>query len=128
VERRFYPGFHLWGCKSPIPFWYNRQSVQPELVLEQEFDINPDGTVKVKIDSSLAKQVHGDKNQRYEITAEVVDASRRTIVGAGSTLATAKPFQVTVWTNRGHTRVGEKITATIAAKTRRNYQALLYQC
>ena len=94
-DRPFYPGYDIWFCKGPTPFWYRNHSYQqPELVLDQEFDIQEDGTVKVVIDSALAKEIHGDQNQRYEITAEVVDASRRTIYGSGKTLVAAKAFQV----------------------------------
>ena len=89
----------------------------PELVAEREVEIGPDGTVKVDIDTGLAKAMHGDQDHRYTITAEVVDASRRTIVGAGTVLVARKPFKVYAWVDRGHYRVGDTIQASFTAHT-----------
>ena len=55
----------------------------PEVVMENEVAIGPDGTVKVAIDTLPAKELHGDVDHKYSITAEVADESRRTIVGSG---------------------------------------------
>ena len=40
------------------------------------------------------RQLHPDHDHRYQIQAEVVDQSRRTIVGNGDVLVARKPFQV----------------------------------
>lgn len=117
VERPWYPGWLRWGCRCPLPFWYGRNYSQPEVVVDEEMEIGEDGTVKVKVDSALAKLVHGDNDHRYEIKVEVVDASRRTIFGSGSVLVTRKPFQVTTWLNRGYALAGERIQASVAANT-----------
>lgn len=117
-EYPWYPGWGKWGCIRPAPPWWQRDRMgAPELVLEQTSAIGPDGKVEVKIDSSIARLVHGDQDHRYSITAEVVDASRRTIVGTGSVLAAREPFDVTVWLDRGYANVGDKITGTFAART-----------
>ena len=47
------------------------------------------------------------------ITAEVVDQSRRTIVGNGEVLVARKPFQVFAWVDRGYYRVGDTINAQL---------------
>ncbi|MGA0898968.1 MAG: alpha-2-macroglobulin family protein [Luteolibacter sp.] len=118
AECLWYPGWRDWGCIRPSPPWWNHGRVgAPELVLEQTLPIGADGSVKVKIDSALAKQVHADQDHRYSISAEVVDASRRTIVGSGSVLAARKPYDVTVWLDRGYARVGDTVTGTFAART-----------
>lgn len=118
AETPWYPGWARWGCIRPAPPWWQQNRMgAPELVLEQTAAIGADGKVKVKIDSSIAKLVHGDQDHRYSITAEVVDASRRTIVGNGSVLAAREPFGVTVWLDRGYANVGDKITGTFAART-----------
>ena len=57
------------------------ESGPKEVVQEQTVAIGPDGKVKVRIETAVAKALYGDSDHRYEITAEVVDASRRTIVG-----------------------------------------------
>jgi alpha-2-macroglobulin len=117
-ETPWYPGWARWGCIRPAPPWWQQNRMgAPELVLEQTAAIGADGKVKVKIDSSIAKLVHGDQDHRYSITAEVVDASRRTIVGNGSVLAAREPFGVTVWLDRGYANVGDKVTGTFAART-----------
>jgi uncharacterized protein YfaS (alpha-2-macroglobulin family) len=115
----WYPGFNEWaGCKRPIPIWWRGwRNEQPEVVLEIDAPIGPDGTVKVPIDTRPAKELHGDEDHEYSITAEVVDESRRTIVGTGKVLVSRKPFQVFSWTDRGHYRVGDTVKASFKAQT-----------
>jgi len=117
IERPWYPGWKSWGCRCPIPIWWPRNWEQPEVVLEQTARIGKDGTFKVKIDSSIAKEIHGNDDHSYQITAEVVDASRRTIVGSGTTLAARKPFNVTVWLSHGHMQAGAPFLANFTART-----------
>ena len=93
------------------------QFTPPEVVADQTVPIGADGTVAVPIDTALAKELHGDTNHRYEIRAEVVDQSRRTIVGSGEVLVARKPFDVFVWTDRGYYRAGDAIEAQFAAQT-----------
>ncbi len=93
-----------------------RPSAPPEIVAEREVPIGPDGTVAVEIDTSIAKALHPDQDHRYEIQAEVVDQSRRTIVGNGEVLVARKPFHVFAWVDRGYYRVGDTINASFAAR------------
>ena len=115
----WYPGWHEWGCKRPRFVWWHwgwrRQP--PEVVMENEVKIGPDGTVKIEIDTGIAKELHGDTDHKYEITAEVVDESRRTIVGTGSVMVARKPFKVYGWVDRGHYRIGDVIRADFNAQT-----------
>ncbi len=113
----WYPGWRSWGCKRPIAVWWRGSPAPPEVILDNEVDIGPDGTVKIEIDTALAKELHGDTDHRYQITAEVVDQSRRTIVGMGNVLVARKPFKVFAWLNRGYYRTGDAITATFKAQT-----------
>ncbi len=78
------PARRLRGGDVPrrLPKWWPRPSVP----------IRPDGTLPVEIDTALAKAAHPDQDQRYEITAEITDQSRRTIVGTGTVLVARKPF------------------------------------
>ena len=94
-----------------------RRPERPELVAEVEAAIGKDGVVKVEIDTALAKEIHGDTDHKYEITAEVTDPSRRTIVGTGSVLVARKPFKVYAWVDRGHYRVGDVVHANFMAQT-----------
>src|SRR5262249_4729158 len=113
----WFPGWADWGCARPIPWWFPRGFEQPELVLENEVPIGPDGTVQVQIDTALAKAVHGNQDHKYTISAEVVDESRRTIDGTGDVLVSRKPFQVFTWVDRGYFHVGDTVTARFTALT-----------
>ncbi len=112
----WYPGWNEWGCPRPAPSWFWRPMPQPEVVAEREVSIGPDGTVAVEIDTSVAKAAHPDSDHRYTIEAEVVDQSRRTIVGSGEVLVARQPFEVFAWVDRGYYRVGETISASFAAR------------
>ena len=113
----WYPGWRNWGCSRPIPAWWGRPQQPPEVVIENEVPVGADGTVKVEIDTLAAKELHGDADHQYSITAEVVDESRRTIVGTGKVLVARKPFQVFAWVNRGHYRAGDDVEARFEAHT-----------
>ncbi len=113
----WYPGWNDWGCGRPRWPWWPMPHTPPEVVLENEMEIGEDGIVKVQIDTGLAKAVHGDLDHRYEITAEVTDESRRTIVGQGKVLVARKPFKVYAWLDRGHFRVGDTVHARFTAQT-----------
>ncbi len=113
----WYPGWKTWGCLRPLPFWWPQRPQPPELVADREVEIGPDGTVKVEIDTAVAKAIHPDQDHSYSITAEVIDASRRTIVGTGNVLVARKPFSVYAWVHHGYYRVGDTIKADFSART-----------
>ena len=113
----WYPGWKHWGCRRPIwPWWGWRPTPQPEVVSENEVKVDKDGKVKIEIDTALAKAIHGDRDHKYTITAEVTDKSRRTIVGTGNVLVSRRPFKVYAWVDRGHYRKGEVIHASFQAR------------
>jgi uncharacterized protein YfaS (alpha-2-macroglobulin family) len=123
-EYKWFPGWTEWGMRRPIPEWWGgwggrggRNGEQPEVVLENEVAIGPDGKLKVVIDTLPAKELHGDTDHQYSITVEVVDDSRRTIVGTGNVLVARKPFQVFSWVDRGYYRVGDTVKASFNAHT-----------
>jgi uncharacterized protein YfaS (alpha-2-macroglobulin family) len=114
----WYPGWRQWGCARPMFRWWGAgHQDPPEIVLENEVPIGPDGVVKVTIDTTPAKELHPDQDHQYSITAEVVDESRRTIVGTGDVLVARQPFKVYSWVNRGHFRVGDTVKAGFTALT-----------
>ncbi len=113
----WYPGWGAWGCRAPRWWWWGTSHTPPELVMEQEVEVGQDGKVSVLIDTGLAKEMHGDTDHKYTITAEVTDESRRTIVGVGNVLVARKPFKVYAWVDRGHYRVGDVIRADFNAQT-----------
>ena len=111
----WYPGWNHWGCPRILPF-YRANSGVPEVVSEGEGTLNEDGTFEVEIDSSLAKLLYPNNDQTYEIQAEVVDDSRRSIVGKGKVYATRTPFTTTVWFDRGYYKTNDKMTASFQAR------------
>lgn len=113
----WYPGWKDWGCARPFPIWWHRPAPQPEIVAERELAIGADGTLKVEIDTAVAKAIHGDLDHQYSISVEVTDQSRRTINGSGSVLVARKPFKVYAWTNCGHYRSGDVVEASFNAQT-----------
>ncbi len=113
----WYPGWVRWGCRGPSPWWFWRAPTPPEVVAEREVALGPDGTIEVEIDTRAAKQFHPDLDHSYQIQAEVVDQSRRTIVGSGKVLVAREPFNVQVWVDRGYYRVGDTIAVGAAART-----------
>jgi alpha-2-macroglobulin len=113
----WYPGWSHWGCVAPIRMWGGGSDGPPEVIVDATVPIGADGTVKLAIDTALAKTLHGNLDHRYAITAEVVDQSRRTIVGTGQVLVARKPFAVFVWADHGYYRVGDPIRADIQAQT-----------
>jgi uncharacterized protein YfaS (alpha-2-macroglobulin family) len=114
----WYPGWERWGCKRPLGgFMPYRPPLPPEVVAEGEIPIDADGRAAIAIDTTLAKLIHADQDQRYTITAEVRDRSRRTVVGRGEVLAARRPFRVVAWADRGHYRVGDTVVAGFMAQT-----------
>ncbi|MHC4873244.1 MAG: alpha-2-macroglobulin family protein, partial [Planctomycetota bacterium] len=113
----WYPGWREWGCRMPYYSWYPRRHTPPEVILDEEGKIDENGEVVFEIDTALAKEIHGDIDHRYEITATVRDKSRRTIVGKGEVLVARKAFNVNMWLNQGYYRTGQTIKADISART-----------
>lgn len=115
-EYAWYPNWRSWGCAPPSPWWFWNRPAPPELVVEREATIRADGTLELEIDTSLAQAAHPDQDHRYTIQAEVVDQSRRTIVGSGEVLVARRPFQVFAWVDRGYYRIDDTITASFLAR------------
>ncbi|MBR6074750.1 MAG: hypothetical protein IKP87_05550, partial [Victivallales bacterium] len=115
----WYPGWAKWGCCAPRWSWYrggfSREA--PEVVMDLEKKLEPDGTVKVTVDTAMAKELLGDRDHKYEITASVTDSSRREIHGQGSVTVAREPFKAYVWLDRGYGLVGDAMTATMQART-----------
>ncbi len=109
------PGYA--SCIRIWPPWWGVRSDPPEVVAEATVDIGPDGTVKIPIETSLAKELHGDQDHKYNITAEVTDSSRRMISGSGSVVAPRQPYQVYVWTHRGFYDAGAEARVSVQART-----------
>ena len=113
----WYPGSQNWCFCIPRYPWIRWHSDPPELVAEGESPLKEDGSFSVKIDTALAKELHGNTDHRYEIEAEVTDQSRRTIFGKGSVLAARRPFEIYVSLDRGYYTAGESGSVSIHART-----------
>ncbi|MEZ6121911.1 MAG: alpha-2-macroglobulin family protein [Planctomycetaceae bacterium] len=113
----WYPGWNRWGCVAPRPFWIGWNADPPEVVAQGDAQIGEDGRFSFEIDTGTAKEQHHDSDHSYSITAEVVDQSRRTIIGTGQILVAREPYRVFVWTDRGHYRTGDTVTVGVQART-----------
>jgi hypothetical protein len=113
----WYPGAQNWCSCIPRYPWIRWHSDPPELVAEGEAALKEDGTFSVKIDTTLAKELQGNEDHRYEIEAEVTDASRRTIFGKGSVLAARRAFEVYVSLDRGYYNAGDNGEVSVNART-----------
>lgn len=113
----WYPGWREWGCRRPIAWWWSGVKSPPEVVQQNEVALGADGTVEIVIDTAIAKELHGDSDHRYEITAEVTDDSRRTIVGSGKITVARHPFKVYAWVDQGYYRAGDPVRASFSAQT-----------
>ncbi len=113
----WHPQWDDWGCEMPWPWWHHQPSQAPEVVLEGDTNIGADGTVQLAIPTALAQRLHGNSDHQYTITAEVMDTSRRTIVGSGSVIAARQAFQVTTWADRGYYHTGSPIQIQAHAQT-----------
>ncbi len=114
----WYPGFGRWGMHRPhFSWWWGQNFEQPEIVMESETAIGADGTLKIEIDTGLAKAIHANTDHKYEISAEVTDASRRTITGTGTVMVARQPFKVYAWLDRGHYHTNDDIGVELSAQT-----------
>ncbi len=116
----WYPNWYLWrGCSMPprlyLPNWFGGSP--SEVVLEQSVQLDADGRAKITIDSALAAKMFSKNDHRYTISAQVRDASRRTLSATGEVIASRQPFKVYTWLDRGHYRVGEMVEANFIAQT-----------
>ncbi|MBR0225330.1 MAG: hypothetical protein IJL92_04660 [Thermoguttaceae bacterium] len=111
----WYPGWSKWGFPR-LSIGPSSFPGIPEVVSSGEGTLNEDGTFEIEIDSSLAKLLYPNDDQTYEIEAEVVDESRRSITGKGQVYAARQPFSTAVWFDRGYYKTGDKMTASFQAR------------
>lgn len=109
------------GLYAPYPFGWSGYPGDPEgghgavngtrkalrdLVAQGIADLKPDGTYEVEIDTARATAEQGSGDHRYTVEAEVRDASRRTVEGKGSVIATRQAFYAFLETDGGWYRPG----------------------
>ena len=117
ADYAWYPGWSRWGILRPVAVVVGPAAGPPEVVVENEVAIGPDGTVDVEIDTALAKagswrpgpQVHDHRRGG----GRVAPHHRRHRQRAGGPQA----VQVYTWVDRGHYRAGDTIEASFQAQT-----------
>ena len=116
---QWYPGWSRWvGCMPPRVDWHPRWRQEPsELVLDQELQLDRNGTARVVIDTALAAEVHADQDHQYQIQVEVRDASRRTQTASGAVIASRQPFKIYSWLGHGYYDVNQTVDAHFVAQT-----------
>ncbi|MBF0246035.1 MAG: hypothetical protein HQL31_12330, partial [Planctomycetes bacterium] len=114
----WYPGFGKWGLRSPPwPYHGGWGQTPPELVLESVGELGPEGELEFSIDTEAARILHGDSDHRYQVSAEVIDESRRTISGSGSIIAAREAFRVFCWMDQGFYQAGSEAVIKALART-----------
>jgi alpha-2-macroglobulin len=113
----WYPGWSRWGCIGPTPWWIRPAPSPLILVAQREVPLGADGTVEVEIDTAQATKHHPEQDHAFRIEAEIVDQTGRVGAGTGQIIATRKPFQVMVWTDKGYYRIGETLVAHFFSST-----------
>lgn len=103
------------GVDSRMAIWPPRPSAPPEMTAAGEGTLDADGVFRLPLDTLPAKELFGNQDQRYEITVEVTDTSRRTIVGTGRVIAARQPFRIEAWTDRGYYLPGQEMTVSLKA-------------
>ncbi|MHC4502638.1 MAG: alpha-2-macroglobulin family protein [Planctomycetota bacterium] len=145
-----YPWFHWWGWwgyhwhwnppyayRARFPWgWYGggnqwetsyrrwmegspRKALR-ELVATGKGTTDEKGVFKVEVDTARALEVHPHTDSRYTIEADVRDASRRTISGAGSVIASRRAFYAFLDTGRGWYRPGKDVFVNLRCLTSDN--------
>jgi uncharacterized protein YfaS (alpha-2-macroglobulin family) len=105
-----------WGCIAPSPPWLPRVTGPPEVVAEGEATLDENGVFRLPIETAIAAERYPNSDHEYQITAEVTDAGRRTIVGTGNVLAARQPVNVTVWLGGGFYNVGDTVEANVSVR------------
>ncbi|MBE7464180.1 MAG: tetratricopeptide repeat protein [Planctomycetes bacterium] len=110
-------------CAYPLDSWggywrwqhYGQQA--RELISEETRPLTKDGTAEVAFETKDLAARFPDQDHRFEIEAEVVDASRRTITGSGAITVTRNQFYVFLNGEQGFYRPGDKVKIEVTAQT-----------
>jgi alpha-2-macroglobulin len=119
-DASWYPDWNRWGCLKPGPWWIPQRNFPPEIIAENEAELDSNGELKLFINTSIAKETQPDIDHRYEVQVEVRDLSRRTVIGKGKIIAGSSPFIVRTWLQKGYYHPGETIQADFLVKTLNN--------
>lgn len=120
-EAHWHPNWRQWSCLPPRPWWYHKPIQKPELVYNLETKLNNKGEYSFKVQTALAKKIFGDKDQKYEVVTEVIDASRRTISSKKSFFLKTKPFELKVWTSQSYYHQGQEVKTFFSTRTNSSF-------
>lgn len=112
----WHPTWRRWGCII-LPPNYNR-NINSEIIIDKTAELDSTGEIEIKIDTSTTKEIYGENDYEYKITAEVTDLSRRTIYSSGKVLAANKPFDIKVWTDRSYYNYTPNNTVEVFAQAK----------
>jgi tetratricopeptide (TPR) repeat protein len=117
IQRKFYYNQYsfpreydwLYGRRY-MKSWYNSYDYwTTELVAQGTGTTDAEGNVKVDIDSSVAGGKWPEQDHTYIVSAEVTDASRRVINGAGNLNVTRQAYYAYLDNKRGYARPGDTV-------------------
>ncbi|MFA6817053.1 MAG: MG2 domain-containing protein, partial [Lentisphaeria bacterium] len=117
----WYPHWRSWGWKRPwFPGGRRYYGGRPEVVLNMHATLDEQGEAQILLDTAMTKKFLGDRDHRYEITAEVRNKAQRTIMSQKEIVVSRKPFQVMAWTRGGYYRTGQEIQACVRSVSSNN--------
>lgn len=89
----------------------------PELVMANEARTDENGRLLLTIDTAPVKAFYGNIDCRYEVSAEVADASLNTVVAKKTFITAGKPFKVYCWLDKGYYRTDNHVVLNVRAVT-----------
>jgi hypothetical protein len=89
----------------------------PELVMENEARTDENGQLSLTIDTAPVKVFYGNIDCRYEISAEIADASLNTVAVKKTFITAGKPFKVYCWLDKGYYRTDNYAALNVRAVT-----------
>lgn len=106
------------GAAGHASFWLSdrRRTYRRDLVGRFELTTDENGVALLRLDTEPLDS-DPDTDLRYDIEAEVTDASRRVITGSGSVKVTHQPFYVNVRPQRSIYQPGDTVRLEIRAKS-----------
>ena len=117
-------GIQLFNTRDDWEWLYEKTMIYPpfprqpsELVMSGIAQLNNNGSFTVEIETAAEKQTEKHYGQEYKISAEVIDASQRSISANTTVVATAAPFFATIDFERGYASVNTEIEANIRLRT-----------
>lgn len=96
-------------------YWMPYPEEPPFEVASGLLKLSGTGTAFIEVDTAPDLAIFGKGDYRYQVSAELRDASRRSVRGVKDINVAEQPFRVRCWTARGFYRAGDTVEAMASA-------------